>query len=354
MPCKDTNLKAIHNMFWKVTKFQVDVLCHAKIQIWKQFTTWIWFRWLCRGMCCAMQRYKFESNSQHCEECYSQRRKMCCAMQRYKFESNSQPAFLRAGAAIWCVVPCKDTNLKAIHNWKASRYSQPSDVLCHAKIQIWKQFTTTSTPWSRHHWMCCAMQRYKFESNSQLANWQPPYPRWCVVPCKDTNLKAIHNTCTSWLPGSLDVLCHAKIQIWKQFTTRWKGKPRSSTMCCAMQRYKFESNSQPTNRSHILCQGCVVPCKDTNLKAIHNPGAASDRTSAWCVVPCKDTNLKAIHNGKGRAHPASLRCVVPCKDTNLKAIHNDEWYRPLDAVDVLCHAKIQIWKQFTTLESIFL
>ena len=41
-------------------------------------------------------------------------------------------------------------------------------------------------------------------------------------------------------------------------------------MCNTMQRYKFESNSQLNLGRGVAIVGCVIPCKDTNLKAIHN------------------------------------------------------------------------------------
>ena len=58
-----------------------------------------------------------------------------------------------------CVIRYKDTNLKAIHN--VGRDAVVLDELCHP------------------------IQRYKFESNSQLGEWHEGYTQG--------NLKAIHN-----------------------------------------------------------------------------------------------------------------------------------------------------------------
>ena len=66
----------------------------------------------------------------------------------------------------------------------------------------------------------------------------------CVLPCKDTKLKAIHN----W---------HALLD-------------ETEMLCFTVQRYKIESNSQHVHTSFIAGRGCVLPCKDTKLKAIHN------------------------------------------------------------------------------------
>ncbi len=50
-----------------------------------------------------------------------------------------------------------------------------------------------------------------------------------------------------------------------------------------------------------------VHCKDTNLKAIHNP-LYPFSAKKMLFVHCKDTNLKAIHNAK-RAELQSKRVV---------------------------------------------
>ena len=62
---KDTNLKAIHNSPGYRQERIVAVSSDTKIQIWKQFTTHA-LRLRCQLMLChPIQRYKFESNSQH-------------------------------------------------------------------------------------------------------------------------------------------------------------------------------------------------------------------------------------------------------------------------------------------------
>ena len=41
-----------------------------------------------------------------------------------------------------CICNCKDTNLKAIHNYVCDLMNQAMVVFATAKILIWKQFTT--------------------------------------------------------------------------------------------------------------------------------------------------------------------------------------------------------------------
>ena len=88
------------------------------------------------------------------------------------------------------------------------------------------------------------IQRYKFESNSQLVLQLILLLNWCIIKYKDTNLKAIHNECLQ-----------DKRREWVYYQ---------------IQRYKFESNSQQANEDAITTQRCIIKYKDTNLKAIHN------------------------------------------------------------------------------------
>ena len=87
--------------------------------------------------------------------------------QRYKFESNSQHPKTAPLANAWCLLQSKDTNLKAIHNIRFNGL--------------------------RNRQVLITEQRYKFESNSQLAPTRNHSGNWCLLQSKDTNLKAIHN-----------------------------------------------------------------------------------------------------------------------------------------------------------------
>ena len=189
---KDTNLKAIHNSLAHNLHWQVAVSSDTKIQIWKQFTTHF------VGTLRALQ--------------------LCHPIQRYKFESNSQRAVYCINAGCRCVIRYKDTNLKAIHNAPACTSCSWGAVSSDTKIQIWKQFTTTSGSETFWNQLCHPIQRYKFESNSQRISRAWSLKNGCVIRYKDTNLKAIHNMIT--LNKLTKELCHP------------------------IQRYKFESNSQ--------------------------------------------------------------------------------------------------------------
>ena len=113
-----------------------------------------------------------------------------------------------------------------------------------AKIQNWKQFTTSDVV-----------------ITSSLG---------CVLHCKDTKLKAIHNFDEIGEDVANVVFYTAKIQNWKQFTTELSTAMSSRMLCFTLQRYKIESNSQPVSQPPIAVKSCVLHCKDTKLKAIHN------------------------------------------------------------------------------------
>ena len=271
------------------------VLSDTKIQIWKQFTT----RWAC----CAYQRsciiwYKDTNlkaihNLLSVEHLSSQ---LYYLIQRYKFESNSQRPGWPPSRWTRCIIWYKDTNLKAIHNTTQQIVNCCTVVLSDTKIQIWKQFTTSSIWLRPRGWLYYLIQRYKFESNSQHLSYESDCLTCCIIWYKDTNLKAIHNASGMTTELYTVVLSDTKIQIWKQFTTSKKFALRRNLLYYLIQRYKFESNSQPF----------------FNLST----------TSTCCIIWYKDTNLKAIHNA---CLQASRRERVVLSDT-----------------------KIQIWKQFTT------
>ncbi len=74
--------------------------------------------------------------------------------------------------------------------------------------------------------LCFTLQRYKIESNSQLSYDTHLLNASCVLHCKDTKLKAIHNLADS-------VNCFA-------------------LLCFTLQRYKIESNSQLSHNTCLL------------------------------------------------------------------------------------------------------
>ena len=139
--CKDTKLKAIHNASEDHRRIRRVVFYTAKIQNWKQFTTWLTV--LTVSHCCVL----------HCKDTKLKAihnsltilvflMRLCFTLQRYKIESNSQVLTSRWKKRESCVLHCKDTKLKAIHNRYYWGHFCRSVVFYTAKIQNWKQFTT--------------------------------------------------------------------------------------------------------------------------------------------------------------------------------------------------------------------
>ena len=241
--CKDTKLKAIHNQY-NIGFVGLFVVFHtAKIQNWKQFTTCYPYRIAINTLCFTLQRYKIESNSQQklsefnfCECCVSH-----CKDTKLKAIHNCCRRIIRI---LRCVSHCKDTKLKAIHNLQPYTYKRGVVVFHTAKIQNWKQFTTNAVWLISGRMLCFTLQRYKIESNSQQNSRKSNKSTGCVSHCKDTKLKAIHNHVFNVLLVRYVVFHTAKIQNWKQFTTKLSTFFCYLELCFTLQRYKIESNSQ--------------------------------------------------------------------------------------------------------------
>ena len=90
-----------------------------------------------------------------------------------------------------------------------------------SKIQIWKRITTIVGCVRVWHLLYLICQRYKFESESQLA-----------LNCSSL-WQAVFNM--------------SKIQIWKRITTGRHVVRFPALLYLICQRYKFESESQPAS-----------------------------------------------------------------------------------------------------------
>ena len=222
----------------------VVVFYLTKILIWKQFTTSGYKSCAISLLFSILQRYSFESNSQplsmtsvnffgcflsykdthlkaihNTEWAVSLSFMLFSILQRYSFESNSQPSGLLVRSFLCCFLSYKDTHLKAIHNSSVTGLPLYMVVFYLTKILIWKQFTTTIwNGWS--NWgLFSILQRYSFESNSQLGVGSDFSVNRCFLSYKDTHLKAIHNNLIVINPLIKVVFYLTKILIWKQFTT---------------------------------------------------------------------------------------------------------------------------------------
>ena len=143
----------------------------------------------------------------------------------------------------------------------------------------------------------------------------------CIWLCKDTNLKANHNTLHRIKIKHFGVYDSAKILIWKQITTNSRG-------CRSSGR-------------------CIWLCKDTNLKANHNKSFITIYLNDGVYDSAKILIWKQITT-QTSAIKLMKWCIWLCKDTNLKANHNSKISLLKCREGVYDSAKILIWKQITT------
>ena len=71
---------------------------------------------------------------------------------------------------------------------------------------------------------------------------------------------------------------------------------RPSRLCHPIQRYKFESNSQPVLRRVQCWVGLCHPIQRYKFESNSQQVSARLELMVCCVIRYKDTNLKAIHN----------------------------------------------------------
>ena len=169
-------------------------------------------------------------------------------------------------------------------------------------------------------------QRYNFESNLQLLNLL------CLI--------------------FIAVFSMTKIQFWKQFTTVARETEHLLALYSVWQRYNFESNLQRDAYMNDTKVCCIQYDKDTILKAIYN------RKQIRKQVESAVFSMTKIQFWKQFTTQSCVRirnrcCIQYDKDTILKAIYN----RPMPAIStpraVFSMTKIQFWKQFTTIRSLF-
>ena len=190
--------------------------------------------------------------------------------QRYKFSSKSQLPDLAA----------------LFHNV----------VVATAKVQIFKQITTTALCDRPHALLLLLPQRYKFSSKSQrLAAWSCKASGCCCYR-KGTNFQANHNMLRRMLLAILllllpqrykfssksqrdetyrddktVVVATAKVQIFKQITTSRRIVGKCEKLLLLPQRYKFSSKSQRVNEASAHCPVVVATAKVQIFKQITTP-----------------------------------------------------------------------------------
>ena len=168
-------------------------------------------------------------------------------------------------------------------------------VVATAKVQIFKQITTCTFVFCKLIKLLLLPQRYKFSSKSQrhledfassvvvvatakvqiFKQITTPFSfgainSSCCCYRKGTNFQANHNWRNSSFSPRRVVVATAKVQIFKQITTGCTGITGLPELLLLPQRYKFSSKSQPLVRSDCLFLCCCCYRKGTNFQANHN------------------------------------------------------------------------------------
>ena len=298
---------------------------------------------------------------------------MLLILQRYYFESESQHSATGRTTVTGCCLSYKDTILKANHNstplipfmivmllilqryyFESESQRSPAnrawqaDVAYPTKILFWKRITTAATYISILAAMLLILQRYYFESESQLDGVDSYKDAGCCLSYKDTILKANHNLATLMAAPKPDVAYPTKILFWKRITTQqWVLR---------------------------LWQGCCLSYKDTILKANHNPNGCCNGLGEDVAYPTKILFWKRITTIINTLI-SLLWCCLSYKDTILKANHNFSYLFPFLLMmllilqryyfesesqpkkqyiriefDVAYPTKILFWKRITTLK----
>ena len=165
-------------------------------------------------------------------------------LQRYYFESESQPYQSIINRLSCCCLSYKDTILKANHSRIVPGYQTNGAVAYPTKILFWKRITAYSKSSIATGWLLLILQRYYFESESQLISLKLRIFAAVAYP--------------------------TKILFWKRITAqmcRWTAK---AELLLILQRYYFESESQQSLPYSNPPYCCCLSYKDTILKANHS------------------------------------------------------------------------------------
>ena len=117
-------------------------------------------------------------------------------------------------------------------------------VVATAKVQIFKQITTTTSLLPVLLSLLLLPQRYKFSSKSQPKAVAPMRTGSCCCYRKGTNFQANHNCKEQRNISKKVVVATAKVQIFKQITTIRLTTQLAQWLLLLPQRYKFSSKSQ--------------------------------------------------------------------------------------------------------------
>ena len=325
---KGTNFQANHNGSSYHCGKRGVVVATAKVQIFKQITTYSHMNGLTACCCCYRKGTNFQANHNGkvnhiarlnvvvatakvqifkqittTSSLQAVKPLLLLLPQRYKFSSKSQRICSLGSKCCRCCCYRKGTNFQANHNRACSVFR-----------------------WNR---LLLLPQRYKFSSKSQPHPLYKPLSRCCCYR-KGTNFQANHNK-TDMIPSTKKVVvATAKVQIFKQITTACAAKVAANLLLLLPQRYKFSSKSQLKLVEPPCWRSCCCYRKGTNFQANHNPLLWRYFQSSVVVATAKVQIFKQITTTSSLQAvkplllllPQRYKCCCYRKGTNFQANHN--------------------------------
>ena len=272
--------------------------------------------------------------------------KLLLILQRYYFESESQLFLFFTKEEIRCCLSYKDTILKANHSELGHPRSSRSAVAYPTKILFWKRITAKRRTLRSPPMLLLILQRYYFESESQpLSNFISLAIR-CCLSYKDTILKANHSLKDTCMSDACAVAYPTKILFWKRITANWRKWRIYGMLLLILQRYYFESESQQLPNSGPTVGCCCLSYKDTILKANHS--ISGQITGLPVLLLILQRYYFESESQPGMASVCKLRsCCLSYKDTILKANHSTLNYAISFEGAVAYPTKILFWKRIT-------
>ena len=190
-----------------------------------------------------------------------------------------------------CCCYRKGTNFQANHNRTADRLEPDSVVVATAKVQIFKQITTTFRLCPQPDQLLLLPQRYKFSSKSQLYGVVAPEDASCCCYRKGTNFQANHNTWRRYGRRNCVVVATAKVQIFKQITTSLHCDNIFSGCCCYRKGTNFQANHNLLLNTLLALLVVVATAKVQIFKQITT---VTKRWVIWVLGCCWLKNIRII------------------------------------------------------------
>ena len=175
-----------------------------------------------------------------------------------------------------------------------TRYFQTFAVAYPTKILFWKRITAIDSFYFPTFLLLLILQRYYFESESQLFSQHGVDANGCCLSYKDTILKANHSSGRDSLIIHSAVAYPTKILFWKRITATSERLNNLNMLLLILQRYYFESESQQNYANPKGDYSCCLSYKDTILKANHSASGRTPCAATAVAYPTKILFWKRI------------------------------------------------------------